>query len=149
MARFLVLSQHGDKQGENIIFVRDGFRPLAFVLPVFWLLWNRLWLQAALMFALTGLVAAGLIRIAPAAAPGITALVNLALGSITALEGPAWLAADLARKGSETEGSIMAGSLREAEEIYASQGNVDAPARIPMRGFRPVSQSSLIPLTGV
>ena len=149
MARYLVLKEPGTKSGDGVRFVRDGFHLFAFVLPVIWLLWNRLWLRAVLMFAVMGLTAALLHQFAPLATPSITVLVNLALGILTALEGPAWLAADREKNGATAQGVIIARNLREAEELYAADLPMQNPAIRPASStFQPVSQASLIPLTG-
>ena len=45
---------------ERAVLVRDGFAFLAFLLPPLWLLWHRLWIEAALAFAAgVGLTALG------------------------------------------------------------------------------------------
>ena len=47
------------RDAADAAFIRDGFSFLAFLLPPLWLLWHRLWIEAAL--ALAALVlAAGL-----------------------------------------------------------------------------------------
>lgn len=47
MASYVVMMPPDDGRGEDALFVRDGFAPLALVLPVVWFLWHRLWLWAA------------------------------------------------------------------------------------------------------
>ena len=149
MARFFVLNDSTIPRGDGVTFVRDGFRPFALVLPVVWLLWHRLWLHAALTFAGMGLVTWGATVFMPAAVPIVAGLINIAIGLSTAHEGPAWQAADLERKGFVALDAIIAGSLRDAEEIYASRLPESLAAPVPVaRGFHPVSQSSLIPLAG-
>jgi Protein of unknown function (DUF2628) len=149
MARYLVLENRGSKREDDTTFIRDGFHVFAFVLPVVWLLWHRLWLQAALMFAVMGLLAAALYQFTPQAAPAITGLVNFSLGLLTALEGPAWLVADREKNGATVEGVFIARNLREAEELHAAELSVQPmPPRAPSGTFQPVSQASLIPLTG-
>ena len=149
MTRYLVLENHGSKREDDTTFIRDGFHMFAFVLPVVWLVWNRLWLHAALMFAAMGLVAALLHQFAPFSAPAITGLVNFSLGLLTALEGPAWLVADREKYRATIKSVIIARNLREAEEIHAAELPVQAlPPRARSRSFQPVSRTSLIPLTG-
>jgi Protein of unknown function (DUF2628) len=149
MKRFIVMAEPNVPHGDGIRFIRDGFRPIAFVLPVVWQLWNRLWLQAAVTFAVMGFVAAVSNAFLPAMLPVISGLANFAIGLTTALEGPAWLAADLERKGHAVRDVLIAGSQAEAEEIFASRlPEVAAALKPAPRGFQPVSQASLIPLTG-
>ena len=38
-------------EGEELVFLRDGFSFLAFLFPPLWLLWHRLWVEAAVTFA--------------------------------------------------------------------------------------------------
>lgn len=149
MKRFMVMTGSDGPRGDGLRFIRDGFQPLALVLPLVWLLWNRLWLQAALVFAATGLAAFAAGSLMPAALPVVTGLANFAAGFITAHEGGAWHAADLEMRGHAVQEVIVAGSVREAEEIYASRlPETAAVSRPASRGFQPVSQASLIPLAG-
>jgi hypothetical protein len=149
MARYVVLDERGAHSGDTVRIIRDGFHAMAFILPVVWLLWNRLWLHAALMFAVMGLTAAALNTFAPQSAPALTGLVNFALGLLTALEGTAWLVADRERKGASVQSVVLARNLREAEELCAADIQVGMMPPLPVsRSFRPVSQASLIPLTG-
>ena len=149
MARYLVMNDRTVPRGDGVTFVRDGFRMFAFVLPLVWLLWHRLWLHAALAFAVMGLAAWSANVFMPLAFQGVTGLVNFAIGLAVALEGPAWLAADLERKGHGVQDVVIAGSMREAEEVHASRLPETMLAPTPtVRGFQPVSQISLIPLAG-
>ncbi|MBN9138495.1 MAG: DUF2628 domain-containing protein, partial [Phyllobacterium sp.] len=43
--------QDNQRQDDKTVFIRDGFSIVAFFLPVPWLLFNRLWFEAALVFA--------------------------------------------------------------------------------------------------
>lgn len=149
MERFSVMADRNGSNADDIRFIRDGFHAFAFVLPVVWLLWNRLWLQAALAFAAMAIIAAAVEAWMPASLPFMSALVNFAVGLATALEGPAWLVADLERKGHVEQDIVLAGSAREAEEIFASRlPEATTMQRPASRGFQPVSQASLIPLAG-
>ena len=99
MARFLVLKNSVAKSGDGITFIRDGFRPVAFVIPVVWLFWNRLWLHGALMFAVNGRAAYAGMKLGHGANAAALMMTNAALGFVTAFEGPGWVAASLVRKG--------------------------------------------------
>ncbi|MGB8817537.1 MAG: DUF2628 domain-containing protein [Rhizobiaceae bacterium] len=150
MTRYIVMNERAEASGETIRFVRDGFHAFAFVLPVVWLLWNRLWLEAALAFAAMGICAAATNAFIPDALPAMSAMFKLAIGLLVALEGPAWLVADLERQGLVARDVVIGRSLHEAEEIVASKMNAVAkPAPAASGSFRPVSQTSLIPLAGV
>lgn len=45
-----------DRRADDIIFVREGFSWWAFLLPVPWLLYRRLWLETLAYFFLSGIV---------------------------------------------------------------------------------------------
>lgn len=55
MSAYVVMEKEGAPAGElgSILFVRDGFHWPAFLVPVLWLLWHRLWIEAALALGLT------------------------------------------------------------------------------------------------
>ena len=47
MTAYLVLASPGAKiPDERSVVIADRFAPLAFIAPVIWLLFNRLWLEA-------------------------------------------------------------------------------------------------------
>lgn len=47
MSTFIAMTPpEGDPHGTRTVFVRDGFALLAFIFPVFWFLWHRIWLWA-------------------------------------------------------------------------------------------------------
>lgn len=48
-----------DKRAEELIFVREGFSWWAFLLPVVWLLYHRLWLSFLVVLILTFIINAG------------------------------------------------------------------------------------------
>ncbi|WP_457301629.1 DUF2628 domain-containing protein, partial [Phyllobacterium sp. P5_D12] len=54
MASFIVLAPEldGQRDDDKTVFVRDGFALLAFILTVPWLLVQRLWFEAAVIFGL-------------------------------------------------------------------------------------------------
>ena len=55
MASYVVMEPPGASRNDaaaGAVLVRDGFSFLAFLLPPLWLLWHRLWIEAALVFAL-------------------------------------------------------------------------------------------------
>ena len=83
MARYLVLNDSSVPRGDGVAFVRDGFHTFAFFVPLIWLLWHRLWLQAALVFAVMGLAAWGVSVLMPEALAVVTGLV---FGMATAAE---------------------------------------------------------------
>lgn len=105
----------GRNASEGAVFVRDGFYVFGFIVPVLWLLWHRLWLEAIVTLAVTMALAvaseaAGLTF----AAPLLPLLISLYVG----LEGGALRLARLRRAGWRQWGVIEAGSTQDAETRY-------------------------------
>ena len=149
MASYIVMTDPTDRSGEKIRFVRDGITMFALFLPLVWLLWKRLWLEAALLFAAFGLIGYGAHLALGDHAREIMPLVSIALGLLCTLEGPTRLVADLERKGLKVSQVIIASSQRKAEEIFASQFDFATPLQTASAHvFQPVANRSLIPLTG-
>jgi hypothetical protein len=115
MASYIVLEPTSDRRGEAAIFIKDAFAPLAVVLPVLWLLWNRLWFEAVMAllatFILTGAAAW-------AGASQLAGVGSLLIGFYVALEGGALNMAAARRRGFEDAAIVDARSLTEAEERY-------------------------------
>jgi Protein of unknown function (DUF2628) len=149
MASYIVMTDPDDRNGENVRFVRDGFSLIAFLLPLVWLLWKRLWLEAALLFAALGIIGYGIYLVLGDRASQLMPFLSAALGLMCAFEGPTRLIAGLERKGMKASQIIVASSRRVAEEIFASRYEFAARPQISSgRIFQPVSNRSLIPLTG-
>ncbi|PWK63436.1 DUF2628 domain-containing protein [Aminobacter sp. AP02] len=116
----------GKNASEAAVFIRDGFYVLGFIVPLLWLLWHRLWLEAAVTLAVTMALAvaseaAGLTF----AAPLLPLLISLYVG----LEGGALRIAALRRAGWRQWGVIEADNLEDAETRYLFNGETDdAPA---------------------
>ncbi|WP_273726281.1 DUF2628 domain-containing protein [Brucella gallinifaecis] len=115
MAQFVVLEKEGADGAENSVFVRDGFYTLALILPVVWLLLQRLWFEAFAVLGITILLGfAGAMLGISNAVPLITLLFSL----FVALEGPNWKIAELKRQGYVEKAAIDAADLEEAEIRY-------------------------------
>ncbi len=147
MASYIVMSDRGEKPEENIRFVQDGFSIVAFVVPVIWLLWHRLWLHAALCFAAFGVCAALVAWSGNPIWMGMSGVASVLISLLVALEGGEWLRASLAQDGYRELDLIPARNSRQAEEYFASR-LTETVVRKPVQGFAPVSPTSLIPLTG-
>ena len=149
MASYIVMTEPGDRTARDVRFIRDGFSAFAFLLPVVWLVWNRLWLEAALLFAVFAVIGYAANFAFGGSAPEIMPLASMAFGLLCALEGPARVVADLERQGMKASQIIVASSQRAAEEIFASRHNFAVPAQTVLpRAVQPVASRSLIPLTG-
>ncbi len=97
------------------VFLRDRFSVPAFLFGPFWLLWNRLWLEAIVAIALV--VGLGLLE----RAEGWTLAGNvlpLLLALLIGLEGPERRAARLRRAGWREAATVMADNRDEAELRY-------------------------------
>ncbi len=118
MATYVVMQPEragGRIDAEGATFVRDGFALIAFFVPVVWLLWHRLWIEAALAFSLTiGLTALGNVAGFGFAAPMLSLLVSIYAG----LEGAALRLAALRRRGWHDFGVVDADSYDDAETRY-------------------------------
>lgn len=105
----------GKDASENAVFIRDGFYFFGFIMPVLWLLWHRLWLEAVVTFAATlGLAAVSEWAGLTFAAPLLPLLISLYVG----LEGGALRIARLRRAGWREWGTIEADSTEDAEARY-------------------------------
>lgn len=105
-------------------YVRDGFHVWAFLFGPLWLLWNRLWIEALLVFAAMSLIGvATTLSGAPQVAPWLSLLLSVFVG----LEGPALRLAAYRRRGWKDAGVVIAGNAGDAEirHVYAM---ADAPA---------------------
>ena len=130
MAQFVVLEPAGTQSSEKAVFVRDGFYTLALILPVVWLLSQRLWFEAIAALGVTILlgVAGSALGISNAV-PLITLLFSL----FVALEGANWKITKLKRQGYVEKATIDASDLEEAEIRYfysleEAADPVEAPA---------------------
>ena len=115
MARFVVL-RHEDQMPPRhlpvIEIIRDGWSLVAFILPLFWLLWHRLWFAAAMVF-LASLAVALLIQAPMFALAGLP--LNLLIGVFVGLEGQNWRIAKARRQGYRAIASLDAVDRAEAE----------------------------------
>ena len=117
MASYVVMEPPPDGRGHErqAVLVRDGFHFFAFLIPVLWLLFHRLWIEALFVFALT-LALSGLGSLAGLgnAAPILSLLVSICIG----LEGPALKLAALRRRGWRDGGVVEADNAGDAEIRY-------------------------------
>ncbi|NKJ09033.1 DUF2628 domain-containing protein [Rhizobium sp. SG741] len=125
MASYLILTPPGaanrsevsDRYRDGTRFIRDGFSWKAFLFPVLWMLFHRLWLHAAAAFLLQGL-ALELMRQPGLFAAG--AAILLGVHVLAALEGPYALGQRLMDRGWKMENLVSAHDLATAEQIHFS-----------------------------
>ena len=115
MASYVVMEPASDRRGGAALFIKDAFAPLAVVVPVVWLLWNRLWYEAALALCAT-LILTG--AAAWAGAPQVAGIGSILIGLYVALEGGALKIAAALRVGFDEAAFVDARSVTEAEERY-------------------------------
>lgn len=135
MASYLVLTPPGTREDPMTIrFVRDGFSLAALVVPVFWMLYHRMWLFAIGLIAVEAAVG---VAIEMTGATGAGTLVALSLALLIALESGQIRAWHLISKGWSVTEIVVADSIDTAEEIYFSnhaatfEPDMPAPAFIP------------------
>jgi len=123
MASYIVMEQPGRNGPADIVFPRDGFSWLAFLVPPLWLLWHALWVETVLAFLVLG----SLWFLGEAGWPFAAAPLTLAVSLIVGLEGPNLRIAALRRRGWRPWGVVEAGTLFDAETRHAAeQGGEEA-----------------------
>jgi Protein of unknown function (DUF2628) len=115
MASYVVMGPAEDRTGEQAIFIRDAFAPLAVVLPVVWLLWHKLWIEAGVALIVMLSLTATLEWLGLAELAGLAAFL---IGLYAALEGSALRIFAARRKGFAEKAVIDAASVGDAEEHY-------------------------------
>lgn len=130
MAVYVVMEPPADSEdeaAERAVLVRDGFSFLAFIVPLVWLLWHRLWIEAILVFAAgVALVAAGEATGLAFAGGALSFLMSLFIG----LEGQSLRINAMRRRGWREWGVAEGNNAAEAEIRYLS-GEDDASAAGP------------------
>jgi hypothetical protein len=130
MASYVVFEPPGPPRPEGAAFVRDSFRWLAFLVPFFWFLWYRLWIEAGLVFvAMIGLSALERVD----GFQGVVPLVSLVLALGLGFEAPALRMAALRRRGWREWGVAEASNGDEAAIRYAAGARAE-----PLPGGRAV-----------
>ncbi|WP_412050512.1 DUF2628 domain-containing protein [Hoeflea sp. Naph1] len=135
MSTYLVFARPGAPvPDEGSVVLNDSFAPLAFAFPVFWLLFNRLWLEA--LSAIVVLFASVLMIASDAFYwPGL--VLGLAVSLITGLEGRNWRAAALLRRGWRFADLVEAGDAETAFDIHAARaGQTAEQPRRPQPVFK-------------
>ncbi len=148
MARYIVMqpSAGGHVDHDRTLILRDGFHLLAFFAPPLWLIWNRLWIEAAVVVAV--MLGLGVLREVESFGWTGSAL-SLLLSFYIGLEGASlWIAAFRRRGWIETM-AIEADSLEDAEIRYAGgvgddvEPMVDPPWQTSSAGRRSKGRSAL------
>lgn len=115
MASFVAMERRAEDGGRDVEFVRDGFHLLAFLVPLFWFLFHRMWIEAAVTLALmVGLAVLTAWAGYPAHWP-----LSLIVSVFAGLEAPALRLAAMRRAGWSDRGVIEADDSFGAETRYA------------------------------
>ena len=160
MASFTVIEPPADRDGERVLFLRDGFSLLAFVLPQVWLVWRRLWLEAALYLVLMLSVTLG-VRQGWLPSPAI-GVVSLLASLYAGLEASTLRLAKLLRHGFAELGVVQAENEAEAElrwfstrtervlatAVQATPSSADPAAKPEMAGPAPEPFMGLFDYSG-
>ena len=122
MAGFTVIKPPADRDGERVLFLRDGFSLLALLLPLVWLVWRRLWLEAALYLVLMLAVA---LAVRQGWLPSVSiGIVSLLASLYAGLEASTLRLGSLLRRGYSELGAVQADDAAEAEIRWFS-GSAD------------------------
>ena len=107
--------------GEELVFLRDGFSLLAFLFPPLWLLWQRLWIEAVVTFAVL-VAAAGIDQLS-----GLTVSlpVQLVIAIFVGCEGNGFRIARRRRRGWNEVAVIDAANGHDAETRYIEAEDTD------------------------
>lgn len=130
MASYLVLEPPRDapERVEKAVMIRDGFTLLAFIFPLIWFLWYRMWPESLAFLAVAlAIGAVGELSGLSAVVPALSLLVAVLIG----LEAQALRAASLRRKGWTEWGVVEGASYDEAEERYAAAAEPAESAALP------------------
>lgn len=105
-----------DGKPERVVFVPEGFSVFALTFTTLWALWHRMWVVAALLFALsTALTVAtnlGLLE------PGVATLLQFGIALLFGFEARALQLISLERAGYRRAGLIQASGPEAAELAY-------------------------------
>lgn len=149
MASFVVLEPEGlnEKiQAETTVFIRDGFAFFALIVPFFWLLSKRLWLEAFVVLGAT--IAIGSAANTPQFAPAVPFLIFL-ISVLVALEGNHWRIAKLRRRGFVEKAVIEADDIGEAEiRYFVDHVDLRSPGKETTASARSVKSPPQLPHIG-
>jgi hypothetical protein len=119
------------ERADRTIFVKDGFSWPGFLVPLPWLLFQRLWLGTLIYGLLAG--AAGFAGTLPPLAGSAGLLLALAANLYAGLEGNDLRRRKLAKSGYTQAGSVLARDRTEAELAFFTERGAPDAAPAPQR----------------
>lgn len=118
-----------DGKPEHVAFIPEGFSWGALALTFLWSMWHRMWVVAALLFALTSaLTVATNLGVLGA---GLAALLQFGIALVFAFEARAFQVASLERAGYRRSGLIQASTSEAAELTYFASRGHSSPKSVP------------------
>ncbi|RUM98573.1 DUF2628 domain-containing protein [Pseudaminobacter arsenicus] len=131
MASYVVMEPPGRSADApaDAKLVRDGFSLIAFLVPPLWLIWHRLWIEAALAFA-AALILTALGEVAGFGLAG--SLLSLLVSLYVGLEGPALRLAAYRRRGWREWGVVDADTASDAEMRYLGEADLSQHEAEPL-----------------
>ncbi|AZN97425.1 DUF2628 domain-containing protein [Mesorhizobium sp. M9A.F.Ca.ET.002.03.1.2] len=135
MAIYVVMEPPGrGEKPDTTTFVRDGFSWLGFLVPPLWLLWHRLWIEAALAFVAMAVLSVLAERLSLGLAGSLLSLlVSLYVG----LEGQALRIAALRRRGWHEWGVVEADRIDDADTRYVLEAEAHSDEQAPAQRIVP------------
>lgn len=139
--------QHPGQAASTAVFVKEGFSGAAMIFSLFWALWNRLWIVAAVLFAIIagyGLLA-GVFRFGEE----IAAIANLAFGLMLGWEAENLRSWSLLRAGFRETGIVQGKDIDEAElKFFMDQPAQFVSPETAALKYRPAPQPDTLGLFG-
>ena len=120
-----------DGKPDRVAFVPEGFAWGGFIFTFIWALWHRLWVVAALLFAVfAGLSIAVSLEVL---GPGLGSLLQFGISLLFGFEARQLQLASLKRAGFRIAGLIQASRIEAAELGFFAERSVPSPAPAPTR----------------
>ena len=129
MAIYVVMEPPRGRAAADEVYVRDGFHWLGFLLPLVWLLWNRLWIETLVLLAV--MLGLGVLGETSGSAELMVGGLSLLVSIYVGLEGSALRVWALRRRGYAEWGVVDADRRADAEIRYLAAGSGVAPAEEP------------------
>ena len=147
MAIYVVMQPPaGGNKAEDAIFVRDSFTWLGFLVAPLWLARHRLWIEAALTFAVMAILSVAGERLG---LEGAGSLLSLLISLYIGFEGQDLRIASLRRRGWREWGVVEAGNLADAETRHALEAGEGSEERPALPRIVPDASLARPPQTGM